>query len=106
MQLKMALCVEFSTLRLPLFQSAMAKAVIWPLWLLCLSPQRCSTRSISIVPSIKHHERTLAMLEFMGKEPVSCSLLELEHEVKAEVLGLWRDRGRPKSWWGCTRWCS
>ena len=36
------------------------------------------------------------MLEFMGKEPVSCSLLELEHEVKAEVLGLWRDRGRPE----------
>ena len=74
----------------------MAKALMWPLWLLCLSHHRSSSRSISIVPSLKHHERTVAMLELMGQEPVSCSLLELEHEVKAEVLELWRDRGRPE----------
>ena len=73
----------------------MATALLRPLWLLCLSSQLLSSCSSHVpLASLQHHGSTLALLELLGQVEVSCSLLTLPSGVKAEVLGLWRDRGR------------
>ena len=76
----------------------MAIVLLRPLWLLCLGSQLLSSSCSSHAPlaSLQHHSSTLALLELMGEVEVSCSLLTLPPGVKAEVLGLWRDRGRPE----------